>query len=72
MRMNAALALLALSACNQAEPLPPEEVLARAQSLPTPDPGLYRTTTTLVRFAMSEPAAADTAWAEANMVTGNA
>ncbi|QZH75571.1 MAG: DUF3617 family protein [Erythrobacter sp.] len=66
----AALALAPLAACNEAEPLSPEEVLARAQSLPRPDPGLYRITTTLVRFEMSEPAAADTAWAEANMVTG--
>lgn len=71
MRRGAGLvALLALSACGQPEPLTQEEVLLRAQSLPTPDPGLYRTTTTLVRFTMSEPAAADTAWAEANMVTG--
>lgn len=65
-----AFAFLLLPACNQAEPIAQEEVLARAQTLPAPDPGLYRTTTTLVSFSMSDPAPADAAWAQANMVTG--
>lgn len=45
-------------------------VIARADTLTRPEPGLYRTTNTLVSFAMDDPGAADEAWARENMRVG--
>lgn len=64
------LTLLALVSCTEREAVTDEEILARADALPDPAPGLYRTTSTLVSFEMEQPDAADQAWARENMVVG--
>ncbi|KLE34998.1 DUF3617 domain-containing protein [Aurantiacibacter luteus] len=45
-------------------------LIARADTLPRPQPGLYRTTNTLVSFAMADPGPADEAFARENLRTG--
>lgn len=53
MRAPTGLALLAaLAGCGEAGPVTAEQVLERSASLTRPEPGLYRTTTSLSDFAM--------------------
>lgn len=69
-RSLSVVVFLVLAACAEREAISNEEILARAAALPDPEPGLYRTTSTLVSFEMDQPDAADAAWARENMVVG--